>query len=73
MPLNNINFSQILTLPVPIPDNERKLTKISIFTPLLYASKGLMKALEAFIKPFEGPQRGVKIKIQVNFCFNTIF
>ena len=26
-----------------------------------------MKALKAFIKPFEAPQRSVKIKIQVNF------
>ena len=27
------------------------------------APKGFMKALKAFIKPFYGPQRGVKIKI----------
>ena len=27
------------------------------------ASKGLMKALKAFIKAFEAPQRRVKIKI----------
>ena len=27
------------------------------------ASKGFMKALKAFIKPFEAPQRSVKIKI----------
>ena len=26
-----------------------------------------MKALKAFIKPFEAPQRSVKIKIEVNF------
>ena len=32
-----------LTLPVPIPDEEKKL--------------------KAFIKPFEAPQRSVKIKI----------
>ena len=31
---------------------------------LLYgASKGFMKALKAFLKPFEAPQRSVKIKI----------
>ena len=29
-----------------------------------------MKALKAFIKPFEAPQRSVKIKISVNFNFN---
>ena len=27
------------------------------------ASKGFMKAFKAFIKPFEAPQRSVKIKI----------
>ena len=26
-----------------------------------------MKALKAFIKPFEAPQRSVKVKISVNF------
>ena len=29
-----------------------------------------MKALKAFIKPFEAPQRSVKIKIQLNFLLN---
>ena len=29
----------------------------------LCASKGFMKALKAFIKPFEAAQRSVKIKI----------
>ena len=28
-----------------------------------------MKALKAFIKPFEVPQRSVKIRIYVNFFF----
>ena len=32
-----------------------------------------MKASKAFIKPFETPQRSVKIKISVNFHFNTTF
>ena len=32
-----------------------------------------MKALKAFIKPFEVPKRSVKIKIQLNFYFNTTF
>ena len=31
-----------------------------------------MKALKAFIKPFEAPQRNVKIKILVNFYFNFL-
>ena len=52
-----------LTLTVPIPDKKKKLTYIFIFTLLGGASKGFMKALKAFIKPFEAPQRSLKIKI----------
>ena len=47
--------------------------KIFIFTLLFGASKGFIKAFKVFIKPFEAPQRSVKIKIQVNFYFNTTF
>ena len=52
---------------VPIPDKEKKLTEIFIFTLLCGASKGFMNALKTFIKPFEARQRSVKIKIQLNF------
>ena len=54
----------------PVPDKKKKLTYIFTFTLLSGASKGFMKA---FIKAFEAPQRSVKIKIQVNFYFNTGF
>ena len=37
--------------------------KIFIFTLLCGASKGFLKAFKAFIKPFEAPQKSVKIKI----------
>ena len=30
-----------------------------------------LNALQAFIKPFKAPQRSVKIKIKLNFYFNT--
>ena len=30
-----------------------------------------MKTFKAFIKPFDAPQRGVKIKIQVNFLSSS--
>ena len=40
-----------------------KLTQIFIFAFLCGASKGFMKALKTFIKPFDGPFRSVKIKI----------
>ena len=52
-----------LTLNIPIPDKVKKLRKMFIFTLLCGVSKGFMKALKAFIKPFEAPQRSVKIKI----------
>ena len=32
-----------------------------------------MKALKAFIRLFEAPQRSAKIKISVNFYFTTTF
>ena len=58
--LYSFNF---LTLPVPIPDEEKKLTEIFIFILLCGTSEGSTKATKAFIKPFEAPQRSVKIKI----------
>ena len=58
-----IHFGGYLTFPVLILDEEKKLSYIFIFTLLCGASKGFMKALKAFIKPFEAPQRSVKIKI----------
>ena len=51
----------VLTLPVPIPDEEKKLK--FFFRILCGASEGFTKALKAFIKPFEASQRSVKIKI----------
>ena len=59
-----IIFTIVLTFTGPIPDEEKKLSQIFIFTLLCGASKGFMKA---FIKPFEAAQRSVKIKIQLNF------
>ena len=49
--------------------NELKI----LFSLLCVASKGFMKALKAFMKPFESPQGSVKIKILINFYFNTTF
>ena len=62
-----------LTLPVPITGEERKLTWIFIFTILCSAPKCFMKALKAFKKSFEALQISVKIKIYINFYFNTTF
>ena len=59
----NLAGTTRLSLPIRIPDEEKKLNKIFIFTFLCGASEGFMKALKAFIKPFEAPQRSVKIEI----------
>ena len=58
-----VQLKLTLTPPVPIPDEERKLTEIFIFVLLCGASKGFMKPLKAFIKPFEAPQISAKINI----------
>ena len=57
------NFISLLTLPVPIPDEEKKLSEIFIIKLLCDASKGFIKALKTFLLPFEASQRSVKIKI----------
>ena len=58
----------------PSPEEKEKNNlKIFIFTLYCGASAGFMKALKVFIKPFEAPQRNVKIKIYANFYFNTTF
>ena len=56
-------YNGSLTLLVPIPDEQKKLSQIFIFRLLCDASRDFTKALKAFIKPFEVPQRSVKIKI----------
>ena len=55
------------TLPITIPDRKRKLTSIFIFTLVCGASKGFMKALEAFTKPFEAHKELQKQKFTLIF------
>ena len=52
-----------LTLPVPILDKEKKLTQNFYFHTSFWCLKDFMKAVKVFIKPFEEPQRIMKIKI----------
>ena len=59
----NLKTYGTLNLNVPIPDKKKKITLILIFKLLCGASKSFIIALKAFIKPFEAPQRSVKIKI----------
>ena len=61
----------------PRPDPGKKKKEKIDFIFYLHTScvalKGLVKALKAFIKPFEAPQGSVKIKLSVNFYFNATF
>ena len=53
-----------LTLLAPwISESSIKIKNLFIFTLLLGVSKCFMKALKAFTKPFEAPQRSGKMKI----------
>ena len=61
----------ILTLPASILDKKKRTPWIFIFTLLCGASKGFMKVLKALTKPFEAPKRSAKVKLSVNFDFNT--
>ena len=70
----NIKFNFQIN-PSRLDPRQRKKNNLKnfVFTLFCGASKGFIKALEAFMKPFEAPQRGAKIKILVNFYFNTTF
>ena len=69
--LRQMSVHLILILQVPIPDEEKNLSEIFIFTFLCSASKDFMKALKAFIKPFEVSQ-SVIIKVKFNLIFISI-
>ena len=59
-------FSYHITLPVQCIFEsciEIKIKPNFYFTLLCDVSKGFMKAFKVFIKPFETPQKRVKIKI----------
>ena len=63
----------ILTLFRPDLGRREKNNLDFYFQTFYGASKGFMKTLKAFTKPFETPQRRVKIKIYVNFYSNATF
>ena len=62
VPWPTLTYFLFLIFPVPIPEAERKLIQVFIFTLLCGDSKGFMKALKALIKSFKAPQRNVKMK-----------
>ena len=76
---DNMKTGQILTLQIPINPSRpnlgrrKKINLIFHFYTSLWCLKSFLKALKAFIKPFEALQGSVKIKIQANFCFNINF
>ena len=57
----------------PNPKQWEKIKLNFYFLTSLWCLKGFIKALKAFIKPFEGPQRSVKIKFSLNIYCNTTF
>ena len=67
-------MKRVITLPVPIPEEEeKKWNEIFTFTLLCGASKGFRKTLKAFIKPYEATQRSVKKKIKLIFILIPLF
>ena len=75
--LNQRNNHSVIVIFNPSHPNPGRREKISLKFLFSYffvgPQKGFMKALKAFIKPFEAPQRSVKIKISIKFCFNINF
>ena len=62
----------VLTLLVPIPDEQRKFNFNFIFTNLCGVSKGFMKALKAFIKSFEASKFIWKFNQSVGWTEDTL-
>ena len=61
-PKSATNFSFFISIKL-LPQLSYYILTDSLFKLLCRASKGFLKAFKAFIKPFEAPQRSVKIKI----------
>ena len=59
-----MQIEEVLTLPIPIPDEEKKLTQFFVSHFFCGTSKGIMMAFKAFIRPFDAPRRSVKTKNQ---------
>ena len=64
----HLSHNQFLRLTLKDPFISERCIEIKIELNFYFyifsgASKGFMKAFKAFIKPFEAPQRSVKIKI----------
>ena len=69
-----VTFKVSLALPVPIPDEEKKLSSIFIFTLLCGASKGFNKVLCLFQNDFQelNAQRRAK-QLYWNFFLVWVF
>ena len=84
---NRFHLQVKLTLPIPIPDEEKKLTWIFILTVLYGASKGFMKALKALsrfffgwncvsityvLKNYKWNKWKIELPLQEKYFFNTL-
>ena len=65
---------RLLTLPVPILDEEKKI-KLNFYfhTACCSALKGFMKALKGFLKPFWGTTKKCENKNLIKFLFQYNF
>ena len=77
--IENRKLTKSLCYPVSLnpsladPRKRKKLNLNFIFELHCGPSKGFVNALTTLIKPLDAPQRNVKMKILVNFCFKAIF
>ena len=65
------NFEKELNPSRPDRGRKEKINLNFYFQTSCGASKGFYEGLKVFIKPFEVPQRSVKIEILVNFYCNA--
>ena len=64
---------KIVNLTRPDHGQREKINLNFYFHTSLWCHKGFMKALKAFIKPFEALHKSAEIAIEVNFYFNPTF
>ena len=65
--MNEISIPGTVHPSRPDPKRREKINLRFCFPLLCGASKGFMKALKAFIKPFQAPQRGMKKNFKLIF------
>ena len=52
---------------------QRQKTNVNFYFHTLRGGRRFYEGFKSFIKPFDSPQRSVRIKIYIIVCFNTNF